>query len=56
MRLLLGAKYAPLGCMSMFLGACIWRALGAKYADVGCMYAETLGCMYVGVGCISDSG
>ena len=37
MRLLLGAKSMPLGCMSM-------ERLGAKYA-------ETFGCMYAEVGC-----
>ena len=38
MRLLLGAKYEPFGCMSMDrLGACM-RMLGAKYAATfGCM-------------------
>ena len=30
--------------------------LDAKYAVVGCIYMETLGCMYVPFGCISDSG
>ena len=46
MRLLLGAKSLPFGCMSMErLGACV-RLLGAKYM-------ETLGCMYAVVVCKS---
>ena len=49
MRLLLGAKYAPFGCMYA-------EAVGCMYAVVGCKSMETLGCMYAAVGCISDSG
>ena len=41
MRLLLGAKSMPFGCMSM-------DRLGAKYAVVGCKYAETFGCKVCG--------
>ena len=37
MRLLLGAKYVPFGCMYA--------------AAFGCMYAATFGCMYAVVGC-----
>ena len=46
MRLLLGAKSVPFGCMSM-------ERLGAKYAEVGCMYMESLGaCMLLLGACI----
>ena len=44
MRLLLGAKHAPFGCMYA-------ETVGCMYAVVGCMYAETFGCMYAAVGC-----
>ena len=44
MRLLLGAKSMPFGCMSM-------DRLGAKYAVVGCKSMETFGCMHAVVGC-----
>ena len=37
-RLLLGAKSMPFGCMSM-------ARLGAKYAEVGCKSMDTFGCM-----------
>ena len=40
MRLLLGAKSMPFGCMSM-------ERLGAKYAVVGCIYA-VVGCIVCG--------
>ena len=48
MRLLLGAKYAPFGCMYA-------ATFGCMYAVVGCKSAETFGCMYAVVGCISDT-
>ena len=44
MRLLLGAKYAPFGCMYA-------EAVGCMYAVVGYMYMGTFGCMYAAVGC-----
>ena len=44
MRLLLGAKYAPFGCMYA-------ETFGCMYADFGCMYMEAVGCMYAVVGC-----
>ena len=46
MRLLLGAKSMPFGCMSM-------ERLGAKYAEVGCKSMERLGAKYAAVGCTS---
>ena len=46
MRLLLGAKSMPFGCMSM-------ARLGAKYAVVGCKSMDTFGCMYAAFGCMS---
>ena len=46
MRLLLGAKSMPFGCMSM-------ERLGAKYAEVGCKSMERLGAKYAVVGCKS---
>ena len=46
MRLLLGAKSVPFGCMSM-------ARLGAKYAEVGCKAMERLGAKYAVVGCKS---
>ena len=45
MRVFLGAKSMPFGCMSM-------EQLGAKYAVVGCMYMDTFGCMYADFGCM----
>ena len=64
MRLLLGAKSMPFGCMSMerlgacmrLLGASLRLRLGAKHADVGCKSAETFGCMYAEVGCKFHNG
>jgi len=46
MRLLLGAKSMPFGCMSM-------ARLGAKYAEVGCKSMDTFGCMSMPFGCMS---
>ena len=46
MRLLLGAKSMPFGCMSM-------ARLGAKYAVVGCKSMDTFGCMSMPFGCMS---
>ena len=48
MRLLLGAKYADVGCKSA-------ETFGCMYAVVGCMSAETFGCMYA-VGCKFHNG
>ena len=45
-RLLLGAKSMPFGCMSM-------ARLGAKYAGVGCKSMDTFGCMSMPFGCTS---
>ena len=41
MRLLLGAKYAPFGCMYA-------ATFGCMYAVVGCKSAETFGCKVCG--------
>ena len=49
MRLLLGAKYAPFGCMYA-------ATFGCMYAVVGCKSAETFGCMYAVVGCKFHNG
>ena len=46
MRLLLGAKSMPSGCMSM-------ARLGAKYAVVGFKSMDTFGCMSMPFGCMS---
>ena len=37
-------------------GACMVNRLGACMRLLGAKYAETFGCMYAVVGCISDSG
>ena len=43
--ILLGAKYAPFGCMSMDrLGACM-RLLGASLRLLGAKSAASFGCM-----------
>ena len=46
MRLLLDAKSAPFGCMSM-------ARLGVKYAEVGCKVSGYFGCMSMPFGCMS---
>ena len=53
MRLLLGAKSMPFGCMSMERLGAKYRLLGAKYAVVGCKSMETFGCMSMPCGCMS---
>ena len=61
MRLLLGAKYAPFGCMYAETDGCMYAEVGCKSMEsfgcmsmpFGCMYAATFGCMYAVVGCKS---
>ena len=59
----LGAKYAVVGCKVYgyfwvhvyAFWVHVYGSVGCMYAVVGCKYAETFGCMYMPLGCISDT-